>query len=659
EEKEEEKVILQQVSSVVLTMKALTVSVLVCAVMALTRAACSSNRQNLKTTKQKNCQSMGGNLASIHNILEYHEIQRLVMSNNYEQKEAWIGGSDAQEFWTWRTHGSGVMGNLSTIRTGVLVSPITIAEGSIVYRSIMADASTYGLGAALYHEQDSKMRVIAYASRGLSSSEKRYPAHKLELLALKWSIVEKFRDYLYGHVFTVVTDNNPLTYVLKSAKLDAASYRWLAALSTFDFNIKYRAGKSNQNADGLSRWPHDNMADDHASLEEKERIRQFSSHHLSSPINQRDLPADAVTVLCQHLLLCGTNNHLSPITLVECLAIHPHAVPDIYGDDEVLGCTTIPTYSQAELQQHQKSDPVIRQVVEVLEAGGDWSSAGAPQQELFELTFSSACMKIWGIWVWTEPWTWRLQLSANPVEDESLATTPSSSLSFQPQDGPNDSSPPVGSVKAPPKLVAGEELPITVEQPPAEEDITQSDMTNETDVTNGNLALGDEKENPADGETKKEKEEEKVILQQVSSVVLTMKALTVSVLVCAVMALTRAAALQQAKSENDQTAKSHLVKRSASCTGRWSEYNGRCFHYVPRPMTWAKAEKNCQSMGGNLASIHNIMEYHAIQTLVMSNNYEQKEAWIGGSDAQEENTWFWSDGKPFHYSNWCPGDSKN
>ncbi|KAI3376045.1 hypothetical protein L3Q82_016574, partial [Scortum barcoo] len=68
-------------------------------------------------------------------------------------------------------------------------------------------------------------------------------------------------------------------------------------------------------------------------------------------------------------------------------------------------------------------------------------------------------------------------------------------------------------------------------------------------------------------------------------------------------------------------------------------------------MTWAKAEKNCQSMGGNLASIHNIiLEYHEIQRLVMSSSYEYKEAWIGGSDAQEENTWFWSDGKPFHYS---------
>lgn len=95
------------------------------------------------------------------------------------------------------------------------------------------------------------MRVIAYASRGLTPSESRYPAHKLEFLALKWSIVEKFHDYLYGNTFTVVTDNNPLTYVLTSAKLDAASHRWLAALSTFDFHIRYRAGKANQDADGL------------------------------------------------------------------------------------------------------------------------------------------------------------------------------------------------------------------------------------------------------------------------------------------------------------------------------------------------------------------------------------------------------------------------
>ena len=117
------------------------------------------------------------------------------------------------------------------------------------------DASGLGLGSVLYQEQEGKKRVIAYASRGLSKSESNYPAHKLEFLALKWAVTEKFNDYLYGHQFTVYTDNNPLTYVLTSARLDATGHRWLAALSAYNFDIKYRPGVSNADADGLSRLP--------------------------------------------------------------------------------------------------------------------------------------------------------------------------------------------------------------------------------------------------------------------------------------------------------------------------------------------------------------------------------------------------------------------
>lgn len=107
----------------------------------------------------------------------------------------------------------------------------------------------------MFQEQHGYKRVISYASRTLSPTEKNYPAHKLEFLALKWAITEKFNDYLYGHKFTVLTDNNPLTYALTTARLDAAGHRWLAALSAYDFNIIYRPGKQNQDADSLSRIP--------------------------------------------------------------------------------------------------------------------------------------------------------------------------------------------------------------------------------------------------------------------------------------------------------------------------------------------------------------------------------------------------------------------
>ena len=87
-------------------------------------------------------------------------------------------------------------------------------------------------------------------------------AHKLEFLSLKWAITDKFRDYLYMAKGTkVMTDNNPLTYVLTSAKLDATGHRWFAALSTVDFSVHYKPGSTNTDADALSRLPHGSSHD--------------------------------------------------------------------------------------------------------------------------------------------------------------------------------------------------------------------------------------------------------------------------------------------------------------------------------------------------------------------------------------------------------------
>ena len=121
------------------------------------------------------------------------------------------------------------------------------------------DAAATGLGAVLSQQQGDQTVVIAYASRNLRASEKNYAAIKLEFLAIKWSICEKFRDYLIGGAFTVLTDNNPLSY-LETCKLSAADLRWVSELSSFNFKIKYRPGKKNQAADALSRNPREVFA---------------------------------------------------------------------------------------------------------------------------------------------------------------------------------------------------------------------------------------------------------------------------------------------------------------------------------------------------------------------------------------------------------------
>ena len=88
------------------------------------------------------------------------------------------------------------------------------------------DASESSLGAVLYQKQDDDTEcVIVYASRTLSKSKQNYDTHKLVFLALKWSITKRFHEYLYGRHFEVYTDNNPLTYILTTAKLDATGQR--------------------------------------------------------------------------------------------------------------------------------------------------------------------------------------------------------------------------------------------------------------------------------------------------------------------------------------------------------------------------------------------------------------------------------------------------
>ena len=123
------------------------------------------------------------------------------------------------------------------------------------------DTSLKGLGAALSQvDETSKVCVTAYTSRKLRPSEKSMcnsSSAILELMALKWAITKKFRDYLLGSKFTVYTDNNPLAYV-HTNKLGASQIHWFNKLALFDLNIIYRLGRTNQATDTLSQCPEPN-----------------------------------------------------------------------------------------------------------------------------------------------------------------------------------------------------------------------------------------------------------------------------------------------------------------------------------------------------------------------------------------------------------------
>lgn len=145
--------------------------------------------------------------------------------------------------------------SFATLKMKLTSAPVlAYADFSLPF-ILEVDASHSGLGAVLSQEQDGKVRPVAFASRGLRPTERNmsnYSSMKLEFVALKWAMTEKFREYLLGHRCIVYTDNNPLAH-LSSAKLGAAEQRWASELAPFDFELKYRSGKSNRNADALSR----------------------------------------------------------------------------------------------------------------------------------------------------------------------------------------------------------------------------------------------------------------------------------------------------------------------------------------------------------------------------------------------------------------------
>ncbi|XP_042368393.1 galactose-specific lectin nattectin-like [Plectropomus leopardus] len=140
--------------------------------------------------------------------------------------------------------------------------------------------------------------------------------------------------------------------------------------------------------------------------------------------------------------------------------------------------------------------------------------------------------------------------------------------------------------------------------------------------------------------------------------------LTVTLLLCAMVALTGAAAVPEPGPVEDtelvvQEGEHHIVERATSCPGGWESYNGRCFHYVPTPMSWANAEKYCLNFGGNLASVHDFNEQHVIQSMILRLTHSYPHTWLGGYDATQEGTWFWSDGTPFRFNYWDQGQPDN
>lgn len=205
------------------------------------------------------------------------------------------------------------------------------------------DASLKGLGAVLYQEYPKSMRQVAFASRKLKPSEKNYPIHQLEFLSLKWAVVDKFHEYLYGANFTIRTDNNPLTYVLSTAKLSAVGHRWLAALSAYDFDIQYRPGKFNVDADLLSRC-----------MPEEEESEWVT------------IPESSVKSACQRV---DVVSGFSSSRYVDLLGASPDCIPNLYAFPTCLELTPLERLTKQDIKNAQADDGIVGPTIQAVKRG--------------------------------------------------------------------------------------------------------------------------------------------------------------------------------------------------------------------------------------------------------------------------------------------------
>lgn len=117
---------------------------------------------------------------------------------------------------------------------------------------LTTDASEVAIGAVLSQGTIGSDRPIAYASRTLSDTERKYSAIERELLAIIWA-TKHFRPYLYGRKFDIVTDHKPLLWLYQLKEPGSKLTRWRLRLQEYDFDIKHKNGQLNANADALSR----------------------------------------------------------------------------------------------------------------------------------------------------------------------------------------------------------------------------------------------------------------------------------------------------------------------------------------------------------------------------------------------------------------------
>ena len=138
----------------------------------------------------------------------------------------------------------------ATLTSAPILAFPSMREPFILY----TDASQHAMGSVLAQIENGSERVICYASNFFSRAQSRYSTTKRKLLAIV-NFTRNFKHYLLGRKFQIVTDHRALQWLHNFKDPDGLTARWLEKLAAFEYEIVHCSGKSNGDADSMSRIP--------------------------------------------------------------------------------------------------------------------------------------------------------------------------------------------------------------------------------------------------------------------------------------------------------------------------------------------------------------------------------------------------------------------
>lgn len=132
-------------------------------------------------------------------------------------------------------------------------APILAIYGPHDYTELHCDASSYGFGAVLMQRKsDLKLHPVFYFSKRTTEAESRYHSFELETLAIIYAL-NRFRIYLLGIPFKILTDCNALKMTLQKKDVNPRIARWALELQSYDYTVEHRPGDRMKHVDALSR----------------------------------------------------------------------------------------------------------------------------------------------------------------------------------------------------------------------------------------------------------------------------------------------------------------------------------------------------------------------------------------------------------------------